>query len=112
MTESNMTPENQSESAPEAGQAEVRAPDAEPISQAHPEAPNAEPATQGQPDAPAAETDGRRDGVTMLEARGVSKYFGSVNALKDITLKVNGGEVTCVLGDNGAGKSTLIKILS
>jgi len=49
---------------------------------------------------------------TLLEARAVSKYFGSVNALQDITLKVNAGEVTCVLGDNGAGKSTLIKILS
>jgi simple sugar transport system ATP-binding protein len=48
----------------------------------------------------------------LLEARGLSKYFGSVNALEDITLQVNAGEVTCVLGDNGAGKSTLIKILS
>jgi simple sugar transport system ATP-binding protein len=48
----------------------------------------------------------------LLEARNVSKYFGSVNALEDITLQVNAGEVTCVLGDNGAGKSTLIKILS
>ena len=48
----------------------------------------------------------------LLEARGVSKYFGSVNALTDISLKVNAGEVTCVLGDNGAGKSTLIKVLS
>jgi simple sugar transport system ATP-binding protein len=48
----------------------------------------------------------------LLEARSVSKYFGSVNALQDISLKVNAGEVTCVLGDNGAGKSTLIKILS
>ena len=42
----------------------------------------------------------------------ISKYFGSVNALKDISLAVYPGEVTCVLGDNGAGKSTLIKILS
>ncbi|MGZ4166421.1 MAG: ATP-binding cassette domain-containing protein [Solirubrobacteraceae bacterium] len=48
----------------------------------------------------------------LLEARAVSKYFGSVNALQDISLRVNAGEVTCVLGDNGAGKSTLIKILS
>ncbi len=48
----------------------------------------------------------------LLEARAVSKYFGSVNALQDISLQVNAGEVTCVLGDNGAGKSTLIKILS
>jgi simple sugar transport system ATP-binding protein len=51
-------------------------------------------------------------GACLLEARGVGKYFGSVNALQDISLKVNAGEVTCVLGDNGAGKSTLIKILS
>ncbi len=48
----------------------------------------------------------------LLEARGLTKYFGSVNALEDISLSVAGGEVTCVLGDNGAGKSTLIKILS
>ena len=48
----------------------------------------------------------------LLELRGVSKYFGSVNALQDISLQVNAGEVTCVLGDNGAGKSTLIKMLS
>ena len=48
----------------------------------------------------------------LLEARNVSKYFGSVIALEDITFKVNGGEVACVLGDNGAGKSTLIKMLS
>jgi simple sugar transport system ATP-binding protein len=48
----------------------------------------------------------------LLEARSLSKYFGSVNALQDISLRVNAGEVTCVLGDNGAGKSTLIKILS
>ena len=52
------------------------------------------------------------DATPLLEAREVSKYFGSVNALQDVTLKVHAGEVTCVLGDNGAGKSTLIKILS
>jgi simple sugar transport system ATP-binding protein len=48
----------------------------------------------------------------LLEARNVSKYFGSVNALEGISLSVAAGEVCCVLGDNGAGKSTLIKILS
>jgi simple sugar transport system ATP-binding protein len=48
----------------------------------------------------------------LLEVRDVTKYFGNVNALQDISLKVYAGEVTCVLGDNGAGKSTLIKILS
>ena len=45
-------------------------------------------------------------------ARGVGKSFGSVIALRDITLHVDPGTVTCVLGDNGAGKSTLIKVLS
>ena len=48
----------------------------------------------------------------LLEFERVSKYFGNVIALKDVSLSVNAGEVTCILGDNGAGKSTLIKILS
>ncbi|HEX5405620.1 MAG TPA: ATP-binding cassette domain-containing protein [Pseudonocardiaceae bacterium] len=48
----------------------------------------------------------------LLEVREISKFFGSVNALRDISLTVHPGQVTCVLGDNGAGKSTLIKILS
>ncbi|HEU0115917.1 MAG TPA: ATP-binding cassette domain-containing protein, partial [Thermomicrobiales bacterium] len=48
----------------------------------------------------------------LLEVRNVSKYFGSVIALKDISMAVYPGEVMCLLGDNGAGKSTLIKILS
>jgi simple sugar transport system ATP-binding protein len=52
------------------------------------------------------------NGAPLLEVRNVSKYFGSVIALKDISMVVRAGEVTCVLGDNGAGKSTLIKILS
>jgi simple sugar transport system ATP-binding protein len=52
------------------------------------------------------------NGTPLLEVRHVSKYFGSVIALKDISMQVWAGEVTCVLGDNGAGKSSLIKILS
>ena len=50
--------------------------------------------------------------VPLIEVQAVSKIFGSVIALKDISMKVNAGEVMCLLGDNGAGKSTLIKILS
>ena len=50
--------------------------------------------------------------VPLIEVQDVSKYFGSVIALKDISMRVNAGEVMCLLGDNGAGKSTLIKILS
>jgi simple sugar transport system ATP-binding protein len=48
----------------------------------------------------------------LLEIKNVSKYFGSVIALKDVSAFVRAGEVTCLLGDNGAGKSTLIKVLS
>jgi simple sugar transport system ATP-binding protein len=48
----------------------------------------------------------------LLEIASVSKYFGNVIALKDVSATVREGEVTCVLGDNGAGKSTFIKILS
>jgi simple sugar transport system ATP-binding protein len=61
---------------------------------------------------PAATDRGAPASAPLLEARAVTKYFGSVTAVEDITLQVNAGEVACVLGDNGAGKSTLIKMLS
>ena len=48
----------------------------------------------------------------LIELRAISKYFGKVIALKDVSLTVRKGEVMCLLGDNGAGKSTLIKCLS
>jgi simple sugar transport system ATP-binding protein len=48
----------------------------------------------------------------LLEVERLSKYYGNVVALKDISTSVNAGEVTCILGDNGAGKSSFIKILS
>ena len=57
-------------------------------------------------------SDPEKTDAPLLEARSLTKYFGSVIAVQDISLTVAAGEVTCVLGDNGAGKSTLIKILS
>jgi simple sugar transport system ATP-binding protein len=52
------------------------------------------------------------NGTPLLEVERISKYFGGVIALKDVSMHVEAGAVTCLLGDNGAGKSTLIKALS
>jgi simple sugar transport system ATP-binding protein len=48
----------------------------------------------------------------LIELRDVSKSFGGVQALRNVSCAVRAGEILCLLGDNGAGKSTLIKILS
>jgi len=48
----------------------------------------------------------------LLRMEGISKHFGSVTALQEVTLALKPGEVLGLVGDNGAGKSTLIKILS
>jgi ribose transport system ATP-binding protein len=50
--------------------------------------------------------------VPLLEAENVSKRFGGVHALKEVSLTLFPGEVLALAGDNGAGKSTLIKIIS
>lgn len=46
-----------------------------------------------------------------IAARSVSKQFGHVQALRDVTLTVKSGEIVAVFGDNGAGKSTLMKVM-
>ena len=48
----------------------------------------------------------------LIEFNNISKFFGKVIALKDVTMKLKKGEIMCLLGDNGAGKSTLINLLS
>ncbi|MGD6742346.1 ATP-binding cassette domain-containing protein [Streptomyces sp. BH106] len=48
----------------------------------------------------------------LVELDGVSKFYGNIRALDDVSLVVHAGEISCVLGDNGAGKSTLIKIIA
>lgn len=51
-------------------------------------------------------------GAPLLKLRGITKTFGAVRALDDVTLDVHAGEVVALVGDNGAGKSTLIKTVS
>jgi len=48
----------------------------------------------------------------LLSVRSVSKSFGAVQALKDVSFDLDLGEVVALAGDNGAGKSVLIKIIS
>ena len=45
-------------------------------------------------------------------ARGVSKSFGGVTVLRDVTIRFSPGEIHSVIGENGAGKSTLLKIMA
>ena len=47
----------------------------------------------------------------MLELKNISKFYGSVQANKDICIKVEKGTIHGIVGENGAGKSTLMNIL-
>lgn len=49
---------------------------------------------------------------TVLEAKHINKSFIGVQALKDISIKINSGEIHCLAGENGCGKSTLVKNIS
>ena len=50
--------------------------------------------------------------AVVLRADRISKSFGPIEVLSDISLELASGEVHAVIGENGAGKSTLMRILS
>jgi simple sugar transport system ATP-binding protein len=50
--------------------------------------------------------------MTILQLSGISKHFGAIHALNDVSLNLRSGEVVGLMGDNGAGKSTLVKIVA
>jgi simple sugar transport system ATP-binding protein len=50
--------------------------------------------------------------MSLLEVRGVSKNFGAIHALSDVSFTVGPGEVVGLMGDNGAGKSTIVKLIA
>ena len=50
--------------------------------------------------------------AAVLELSGISKHFGAIQALIEVSLSLHAGEVVGLMGDNGAGKSTLVKIVA
>jgi len=50
--------------------------------------------------------------VPVLELNNISKHFGAIHAVSDVSLSLEPGEVVGLMGDNGAGKSTLVKMIA
>lgn len=50
--------------------------------------------------------------MSRLKLTGISKHFGAIQALNDVSLEIAPGEVLGLMGDNGAGKSTLVKVVA
>jgi simple sugar transport system ATP-binding protein len=50
--------------------------------------------------------------MAVLELSSISKHFGAIHAVNDVSLSIEPGEVVGLMGDNGAGKSTLVKMIA
>jgi len=50
--------------------------------------------------------------VAVLELTNISKHFGAIQAVNDVSLSLEAGQVVGLMGDNGAGKSTLVKMIA
>jgi ABC-type sugar transport system ATPase subunit len=48
----------------------------------------------------------------LLQAQGITKHYGGIDALKSVDLEIRPGEVVALMGENGAGKSTMAKIIA
>jgi fructose transport system ATP-binding protein len=59
-----------------------------------------------------AAVDGKANGTPLIQARGLTKYYGTIVASEDVDFELGHGEIVAIVGDNGAGKSTLVKMIS
>ncbi len=50
--------------------------------------------------------------MALLEVNNINSYYGNIHALKDISFKVDAGEIVSLIGSNGAGKSTTLKTIA
>ncbi len=50
--------------------------------------------------------------MALLDVRSISKSFGAIQALSDVSFSIDAGEVVGLMGDNGAGKSTMVKLIA